>query len=133
MKFNLKSVYTFETLAPAILGSKIELVRYMGMIDYDLAITYEPNLANRYREIYPVLPHGTPDTPKILSYHCFETRTKSRLYFCEQWIKEDSIAEVAALDISITIANKTPADVQRIAELMKGAGYPTAVITAKAY
>ena len=128
--FEPNGVYTFETLAPAILGTKIERATCEGGMNYDLAMAsgYD-NVGEKYRQIYPMLPAGTPDIPKALTYYSFLTNAGGRVLICEQWVSKDTIELISFLNIQIELKRKTPAELTRLQQVIRGAGFPDAVFT----
>lgn len=128
--FQPGATYTFETLAPAILGSKIERAVCEGVFTYRMAlISGFPGVGDRYRQIYPTLPAGTPDIPESLRYYVFSANSGGRVIVCEQWVNEDTVELIDYIDIAIRLTRKSPSDAARISQLLRGAGYADATVT----
>lgn len=121
--FRTNAIYSFETLAPAILGGKIENARCEGEISYQTAVAMGSNIGSMYRSIYPALPQGTPDIPKMLRYYMFTTQTASRLVLCEQWVDKSTINLIEFINAQISFQRLSPADLSLISLLLKGAGF----------
>ena len=56
---SIGTVYSFQTLAPAILGQRIANAKLTAIVDYNTAIRYV-NVVSQYSNIMPHLPTGTP-------------------------------------------------------------------------
>lgn len=121
--FRTNAVYTFETLAPAILGVKIENARCEGEVSYQSAVVMGANVGTLYRTIYPSLPQGTPDIPLMLRYYMFTTQTNSRIVICEQWVDVATITLVEFIRANFLFQRLSPADLVHISLLLKGAGF----------
>lgn len=129
--FQTGAVYSFETLAPAILSAKLERVRCEGNITYQRAVASGHNVGDTYRDVYRSLPAGTPDTPQTLRYYLFTTQSGMEVPMCEQWINLNTIELIEYINIFVTIANRSPGDLAKLAQLLRGGGFPEASITTK--
>lgn len=128
MSFTVKKTYTFNTLAPAILGSSYKNAEMLGEISYEIAITRE-NIDLKYRQIYPVLPPNTTDSPKTQKYFIFRTETGQLVTLCEQWIDMASVQEVGGVNFTISFKDAEPADKNRIRSVLSAMGYTNFTIS----
>ena len=128
MSFTVKKTYTFNTLAPAILGSSYKNAEMLGEISYEIAITRE-NIDLKYRQIYPVLPPNTTDSPKTQKYFIFRTETGQLVTLCEQWIDMASVQEVGGVKFTISFKDAEPADKNRIRSVLSAMGYTNFTIS----
>lgn len=128
MSFTVKKTYTFNTLAPAILGSSYKNAEMLGEISYEIAITRE-NIDLKYRQIYPVLPPNTTDSPKTQKYFIFRTETGQLVTLCEQWIDIASVQEVGGVNFTISFKDAEPADKNRIRSVLSAMGYTNFTIS----
>lgn len=122
MTFSVQSTYTFDTLAPAILGGRFTRAVMLGELSYELAMGRE-NVLMQYRQIYPSLPVGTPDTPKLARYYVFRTESGEMVVLCDQWIDLTSVVLVEGVNFSFHFVQGLPADVYAIRDLLTAAGY----------
>lgn len=128
MSFTVKKTYTFNTLAPAILGSSYKNAEMLGEISYEIAITRE-NIDLKYRQIYPVLPPNTTDNPKTQKYFIFRTETGQLVTLCEQWVDMASVQEVGGVNFTISFKDAEPADKNRIRSVLSAMGYTNFTIS----
>lgn len=128
MSFIVKKTYTFNTLAPAILGSSYKNAEMLGEISYEIAITRE-NIDLKYRQIYPVLPPNTTDSPKTQKYFIFRTETGQLVTLCEQWIDMASVREVGGVNFTVSFKDAEPADKNRIRAVLSAMGYTNFTIS----
>lgn len=128
MSFTVKKTYTFNTLAPAILGSSYKNAEMLGEISYEIAITRE-NIDLKYRQIYPVLPPNTTDNPKTQKYFIFRTETGQLVTLCEQWVDMASVQEVGGVNFTISFKDAEPADKNRIRAVLSAMGYTNFTIS----
>ena len=121
--FELLGVYNFEVVAPAILGSsKFENARNTGTYSYEDAKHFV-NIDLIYRQIYPSLPPGTPDSPRLQKYYAFTLPSGERKFICEQWILADSIVQVSLVNFNVVFTEQTVETVEDIRRLLVAAGY----------
>ena len=128
MSFTVKKTYTFNTLAPAIMGSSYKNAEMLGEISYEIAITRE-NIDLKYRQIYPVLPPNTTDSPKTQKYFIFRTETGQLVTLCEQWIDMASVQEVGGVNFTVSFKDAEPADKNRIRAVLSAMGYTNFTIS----
>lgn len=120
--FQLNKIYTFDTNAPAILGSRVENAKLTGILDYETARRYD-EVHLKYRNIYPLLPTGTPDQPETCIYYKFKAENGSVLIMADQWINESSIEEISAVMANIVVSDIAMEDISRIRDALLALGY----------
>jgi hypothetical protein len=98
------NTYTFNTTAPAALGVQIKNAKLLEICTYERAIKIE-NIILKFRQIYPVLPPGTPNNPALFLYYYFESESGEQVLLAEPWIDANTIALVEATNIQITCPN----------------------------
>ena len=124
MTFKTLKLYSFDTLAPAILGSQIINATMLGEISYDIAVKLERgNLDLKYRQIYPALPQGTPDDPKKATYFIFKTENGETIILCDYWLNKSTIREISGVNINISFVNLNQESVEDIRQLLVASGY----------
>jgi hypothetical protein len=120
--FKIGKVYTFDTYAPTLLGTQLKNARLTSIIDFDTANSYE-NILLKYRQIYPLLPVGTPDNGRLCTYYVFETESKEKVVYADQWINEDTIVVIEHININIYITDIALNDISNIRDILRAAGY----------
>lgn len=117
MNFELNNTYTFNTLAPAILGSIIKNATILGILDYTTASNYiTPE--TMHVNIYPYLPVGVPSNPKKYTYILFRGESGNKIVLALQWIDISSITLVEFQTLKITIEETVSNDVEKIRETL---------------
>lgn len=120
--FEIGNVYSFNTLAPAVLGVRVVRAKLNGIVDYRQACTIV-NVDVMQRQIYPLLPPGTPNNTEKYIYYVFTTESGARLCLAKNWIHLPSIELVEDATISVTIPNATLEDVERLRATLSLMGF----------
>ncbi len=107
--FILKNIYDFNTLAPSVLGATFRNAKVLGIVDYDIASSFI-NVELMQRSIYPLLPAGTPDTPKQYSFLLLQTESGEKTVVAYEWIDPASIRLVDSVTITVTLPNVKSSD-----------------------
>lgn len=135
MDFQLLGVYTFETLAPSILGASIKNAVYQGLLTYDLLVVTRPgeNIDLKYRQIFPLLPAGSLDDPKRQIYHTFKMESSTNnsekiVTICDQWINKSTIRKIESLNFSIDFVRADAGDPEKVRRLLASAGFKDFVV-----
>ena len=118
----ISSIYSFNTKAPALLGTKISNARFLGKFDYGTAMLYE-NIVLKYRKILPILPQGTPDNPATCIYYLFLSESGEKIIFADQWIDATTLEVINLITIQMLLPNASLNDIPRIRDLLNAAGY----------
>lgn len=122
MNFQLNKIYTFNTKAPGILGTSIKNAKMIGMVDYHTAMGFE-NIDLKFRQIYPVLPNGTPDTPESCVYYRFISESGEKIIMADQWIDENSIEVIEHVSFQVKFVNVDLEDISRVRDTLNAMGY----------
>lgn len=120
-KLEQGKVYNLSTRAPSILGARLERVTLIGILTYEIAQKFE-NINLQYRQIYPLLPPGTPDTVKACTYYLFRTSSDSQVVLADQWINMDSVTLVDGINFQVTFHQRSISDVNRIRDILNAMG-----------
>lgn len=120
--FEIGKVYTFNTNAPAILGTTIKNAKLTSILDFDSARRYDEVLF-KYRSIFPLLPVGTPDQPDSCVYYKFKGENGSDIILADQWINEPTVELITAINIRLTITDISTLDISRIRDVLLALGY----------
>ena len=122
MNLQINKTYTFNSLAPSILGTTFKNVTVIGIIDYQTATNYIVPDA-MHANIYPHLPVGTPSDPTKYTYYLIRSENGSKTVLAEPWIDADSIVVSSSEVIKITINNVSQSDVSKIRNTLTLMGY----------
>ena len=122
MNFLMHKTYTFNTLAPAILGASIKNAKLIGILDYDTALSYD-NVNLKYRQIFPILPTGTPNQPEKCLYYRFLSESKEKIILADQWIDENSIEVIDHVSFQVNFVDASVEDLSRVRDLLNASGY----------
>lgn len=126
--FEIGKIYSFNTMAPSVLGVRVTNATLEGIVDYRQACTMV-NVDLLQRQVYPMLPHGTPNNTQKYIYYVFRTENGSRQVLASQWIEESTIQVVENITITITVPNASLSDVSRIQNAMNVMGFRGYTIT----
>lgn len=122
MNLTLGTTYTFNTLAPSILGAIIQNAKLISILDYDSAKHYD-TVDLKYRAIYPLLPAGTPDRPEHTIYYRFISESGEPIILAESWIDEASVEAVEFVTIQVLLQQANLSEVTRIRNALNALGY----------
>jgi hypothetical protein len=122
LDLKIGKVYTFQTTAPAILGTSVKNARLMGMLDYATASGYEM-IDLKYRSIYPLLPPGTPDTPELSVYYRFQSESGEKIILADIWIQESTVEIVDHIDFQVIFTRADISDITKVKNAINALGY----------
>ncbi len=122
MNLTLGTTYTFNTLAPSILGAIIQNAKLVSMMDYESAKHYD-TVDLKYRAIYPLLPVGTPDQPEHTVYYRFISESGEPIVIAESWIDQSSLESVDFVNIQVLIQQTNLSEVTRLRNALNALGY----------
>ena len=120
--FTLNSTFSFETLAPALLGAKIKNAKLISILGYTKAVQFfNPNA--QHANIYPNLPAGVSKDLTKYTFYEFETENGELKYLAKEWINLNTVELVSGTTTRITIYNTSINDQQKIREYLLSAGH----------
>ena len=119
--------YSFDTLAPAILGASVKGAKLLAVLDYDTACLHEHMLA-KFRKIYPVLPTGTPNDPAATKYYRFKSQSGEYIVIADCWINQSTIVEIISATLKVTISDCTVDDVSKVRNALNALGFKSFTI-----
>ena len=115
--------YTFDTIAPAILGATIKNAKVLAVVNFDFANTIS-NMTLEHHRMRAFMPNGSAfDDPSLFSYLIVLTETGSRMAIAYPWIKEATIAKITTTAATITVVGVDSSDLVKIRNLLALAGY----------
>lgn len=115
--FQINGKYSFNTLAPNILGAKFENVTLVAVLDYNMANSYA-NINIKHAEIFPLLPTGTSNDSSNYQYYVFKTQANEKVVLANVWIDEPSITQISLKTITITFNNVPLSKLDQINEAL---------------
>lgn len=115
------SVYNFSTRAPGILGSRFTHAKLEATTTYVLARKFE-NIDLKYRQIFPLLPAGTPDSLKSSVFYIFTLPTGATAVLADQWIDMTSVERVDAIEFTVTFRNSSISKANRVRDILNAMG-----------
>jgi hypothetical protein len=113
--------YTFNTLAPALLGASHKNVKLLSILHYDDARAVE-NVDLKYRQVLPLLPPGTPNDVSSSIFYRFINEDGQKFLMSNYWIDATSITEVAYVTITVKFDRATVSDITSIRDALTSKG-----------
>jgi len=120
--FQISKVYSFNTLAPSILGVIVKNAKLLGILSYNAALAYD-NIDLKYRTIYPLLPSGTPDAPESCIYYQFKSESGEKIIIADQWIEESTIEVINHINFQVLFTEASIEDISRVRDSLNALGY----------
>lgn len=122
MNFRLYRKYNYITHAPSLFIDNGRQNKVIGILDYETAKQYS-NVDVIQRQIYPHLPPGTPDKTADYTYVLFQAPSGIKYVLAYPWIVENSIQEVAGVDLNVMVYDVDDTAVGKITDVMNSLGY----------
>jgi hypothetical protein len=122
MLFNLNRLYNFTTYAPALFSDAFKQMRVIGIVGYNTAKQHS-NVDVLQRQIFPLLPAGTPDRTADYTYLLFESSAGIKSVLAYPWIIENSIVEVESINLSVSVFDIDDTDMNKIRDVLNSMGY----------
>lgn len=127
LNLSIGKSYTFNTKAPAILGTIIKNAKMISQLDYESAVAFD-NIDLKFRTIYPALPPGTPDNPQSCTYYRFLSESGEKIIMADQWIDETTVEVVEHINFQVTFADGSLADMTRVRDALNALSFTNYVI-----
>jgi hypothetical protein len=124
MNLLLNKVYTFNTLAPSVLGATFSNVKIEGIVTYSEAIKSIP-VDTMHANIYPLLPPGAPANYKDYIFVVIRSAANIKTVLAYPWIDETSVRLITKTSLQYNIADAGEEDKIKIDKFLKNLGYPT--------
>ncbi len=122
LPFDIGKRYTFNTLAPAMLGTVIENAKLVSIMDYENIVKQENFIKNTYANILPLLANGTPTDPRSSIYYIFETLSGDRKVLSQYWVDEGTIEEIQLINFKVTVTDSSLGKMTTVRNLLNSAG-----------
>ena len=130
MMLSINRRYTFNTLAPSILGATYENVKVVGILSLDSALKVY-DVVTQYRTLQSVIP-GLPDDPNVCTYIVFEKlaltdedtpSNTEHVVLAYEYIDTNTIKEINRVNLRIDIYDVTTEDLAIVSSRLKELGY----------
>jgi hypothetical protein len=125
----IDSVYNFTTRAPSILGTGYNNVKLEAIMSQSKAVAKFPHIVARYRQVYPLLPTGTPDRAGRTTYYIFKTLSGEDICLAEEWIDMSQLRLVSSENWLLHFQGSV-ADMERIRAFLAVTGMPFTITQA---
>jgi len=119
--FTIGKVYTFNTLAPSLLGATLTNMKLKSILDFD-TVSKLTNIELQYRRIYPLLPINSVNDPKATVYYVFKAESGSDVIIAEQWVDQPTITEITSINFRVNISNTTLQDMNTLRDILNSMG-----------
>lgn len=120
---------TFDTYAPAILGTEYNECVVLAHLDADTVRMLGNDPAAKHANVYPTLPPGqTPNDYTSYLYVKLRMLNGTLEYLGIPWIRQETINARQVQCAVITVEDVGPEDVQEIIEQLSAAGYKSAKV-----
>lgn len=120
--FELNKVYTFNTLSPVFLGSRMERVK-ATIVGCSARVARKfASIDHMWRSIYPSLPPGTVNDVERAVFYIFEGQNGSDVVLCDKWIDGSSIQVVEHIQITVSFPTAKMGDADIVRNALNAAG-----------
>ena len=117
--------YSFRTKAATKLEPQIKNATLLAELNFDLAVKLDSGVALKYREIFPHLPTGTPNSMRDRTYYYFQTQSGGTVVLADQWIDFDSIDQVSSKTLTLTFPSLDQQEIDDLLRLISASGITT--------
>jgi hypothetical protein len=121
--FRNRAVYSFDTWAPAILGSTYQNVTVCAIFDEETAQAQGLNTKQIHASVFSSLPLGTPNDSSAYDYIQVKTESGEKTIFGIAWLKETSIQEITLDSFDIRVSRITASDLPRLRNALFTSGF----------
>lgn len=123
------TVVSFDTFAPAILGTEFKDCTVMCHLDAETVRLLGFDPAARHANIYPSLPTGqVPNDHTAYLYVKLRTINGATEYVGLPWIRKETVRARQVRTATLVFEDVGPEDVQEIIEQVSAAGYRPAKV-----
>ena len=123
------SVVSFETYAPAVLGTSYKNCKIMSHLDVEDVRALGSDAIARHANVYPSLPVGSPNDPGGYKYVKVRLVSGKVDYIGVVWIRQETIEMRQPNRITIVIEDVGYNDVQNVQDILSAADYSKFTVT----
>lgn len=127
--FELNKVYTFNTLSPVFLGTKMENLKAKIVGCNAGTARRFASIDHMWATIYPSLPAGTVNDVERSVFYLFEAQNGSEVVMCDKWIDPSSIRVIEHIQITVSFPTANLGDADLIRNALNSAGLKDYAIT----
>ena len=127
--FKIGKEYSFNTLAPASLGSSFKSLVLLAITNYEIASAIK-NIRDIQRVVYPLLPNGTNDRYQDYTYLIFGRHgSEEKHVFAVEWLSMPSVQETSTLSVVISIPSIDSTQTALLRDILATNGFTNFNIT----
>ncbi|EKD22624.1 MAG: hypothetical protein ACD_84C00035G0004 [uncultured bacterium] len=128
INFALRGTYSFDAHAAALLGTNFKNVTILAIMDADTA-SREIDIVALHKQIFPLLPAGTPNDPRSYDYVKIQTTAGHTTILGMAWINETTVTQITSTKITAVIGNVSATDAIRVKNALLQNGFKDIAIT----
>jgi len=117
----INKTYTFDTIAPTILGSNLRNLKVIAITTSTEAVKYD-DIYTRNAQIRSIVTNNLPDVNAMV-FAVFTNPVGDKIVLSTDWIVTNSITEVTSTDIKLTVRGIRNIDVQTISNVLHELGF----------
>ncbi len=121
--YQIDQVYSFNVFPVALLGNNFQNVTVQALLDANTAQILGVDIQAIHRQIYPLLPPGTPSDPTKYTYLKVRLQSGAVSILAVPWIDDTTVSLVSSATIVVTIGNVSSLDQARIQACLVQNGY----------
>lgn len=121
--WEIGETYSFSSIVPGILPINYQRVKLEGINRFSIAAQIAgQDLLSQWREIYPSLPAGTPDTPNVSRWFNFVSMGGEDIVLAEQWIDGSTVVVTDFLNFDVIVTESSTVKLARLRDYMNQEG-----------
>lgn len=128
-RFKIHGIYSFDTYAPDILGTRIANVKVLAIMDSQTAIKEGVDVLGLHERIRSYLPVGYLDDPLEMTYLKVKNTLGEETVFAIDWINIATLVENTSSKIKVTLNGVGYDDIAVIRKALSLTGYSDFKIT----
>lgn len=124
------NVLSFEVYPASIIGTRFQDVKVMGLLDKDTA-NFWIDADALHINVFPTLPDGVPDDPSEYQFVKLKHLNGAVSVIGVPWIRTDSVLVSTRGQLTLTVDDVTPIDMDRIVKAINANGYAIRTVSLK--
>lgn len=120
--FQIGKTYSFNTLAPSVLGTTLSNQYLKGIVDYTTANTII-NVELMHRTIYPLLPTGSVNNPQTYTWLLLRSDNGTTTAIAVEWIDQSTVQEAEKVRLVANIPVADVSDAMKLRDTLTLLGY----------
>lgn len=119
---SIQKTVSFDTHAPALLGTNFKRVRVLGILDHETAMNYI-NVPIMAVNVYPSLPAGTPKDYQTYQYLKVRFPSGDTGCLAIEWIDTSTYVVHDGVNIEFKLLDANASDADRVREILAHNGF----------